>query len=96
MTESKKKSGVFEAICPCCGATLWIDGSIGEVIKSERAKKKKGSLDDLLVKEKKRQEEFDRRFDAGFELRSEKKTKAEKAFQKALEKAEAGEDEDGS
>jgi Zn-finger nucleic acid-binding protein len=96
MTEPKEKPGVFQAACPCCGAILWIDGKIGEVIKSERAKKKKGSLDDLLVKEKKRHEEFDRRFDAGFELRQEKKTKAEELFQKALEKAEAGEDEDRS
>jgi Zn-finger nucleic acid-binding protein len=91
MTEPKEKPGVFQAVCPCCGAILWIDGEVAGVIKAEKAKKKKGSLDDLLVKEKKRQEEFDRRFDAGFELRKEKKTKAEELFQKALEKAETGE-----
>ncbi len=96
MAEPKEKSGVFETACPCCGAILWIDGETCEVIKSERTKKKKGSLDDLLVKEKKRQEEFDRRFDAGFELRQEKKTKAEELFQKALEKAESDEDENGA
>ncbi len=94
MTEQNEKTGVFPVTCPCCGASLWIDGEIREVIKSERGKKKKGSLDDLLVKEKKRQEEFDRKFDATFELRREKQTQAEELFRKAIEKAETEEDEE--
>jgi hypothetical protein len=94
MTEIREKTGVFQLTCPCCRAVLWVDGEIKEVIKSEKAKKKKGSLDDLLLKEKKRQEEFDRKFEATFELRQEKQLKANEEFRKALEKAEAGEEEE--
>lgn len=85
---------VFSVVCPCCEATLWIDGETRTVLRSEKAKKKKGSLDDLLVKEHKRQGEFDRKFDASFELQKEKHSKADELFKKALEKAEQGEDED--
>lgn len=88
MTDSQEKTGVFPATCPCCGAKLWIDGKIKEVIKSEKAKKKRGNLDDLLVKEKKRQEEFDRRFDATFELQQQRHSDAEEKFKEALGKAE--------
>ncbi len=66
------------------------------VLRSEKPKKKKGSLDDLLVSEHKRQGEFDRKFDATFELQKEKHSKADELFKKALEKAEKGEDEEGS
>jgi Zn-finger nucleic acid-binding protein len=86
---------VFSVVCPCCGATLWLDGAIRSVLRSEKAQKAKGSLDDLLVKEHRRQSEFDRKFDAGFELQKEKHAQANDLFKKALEKAEKGEDEDG-
>jgi uncharacterized protein with von Willebrand factor type A (vWA) domain len=94
MTETNDEPHVFSIVCPCCGATLWIDGQTKSVLRSEKAKKAKGSLDDLLVKEHKRQSEFDRKFDATFELQKEKQSKADELFQKALEKAGKGEDED--
>ncbi len=94
MTETREKKGVFQLTCPCCQTVLWVDGETEEVIKSEKAKKKKGSLDDLLLKEKKRQEEFGRKFEATFELRQEKQIKASEQFRKALEKAESGEEEE--
>jgi Zn-finger nucleic acid-binding protein len=96
MTEEKDESRVFSVVCPCCGATLWIDGGTKSVLRSEKAKKAKGSLDEFLVKEHKRQSEFDRKFDATFELRKEKQSKADELFKKALEKAEKGEDEEQS
>jgi len=96
MAETKDATHVFSIICPCCEATLWIDGETRSVLRSEKPKKKKGSLDDLLVKEHKRLSEFDRKFDATFELQKEKHSKADELFQKALEKAEKGEgDEEG-
>jgi hypothetical protein len=94
MAEIKEESRVFSVVCPCCEATLWIDGETRAVLRSEKAKKKKGSLDELLVKENKRQSEFDRKFDATFELQKEKHSKADELFKKALEKAEKGDDED--
>jgi hypothetical protein len=94
MDETKDEGRVFPVACPCCGAILWIDGGTKSVLRSEKAKKAKGSLDDFLVKEQKRQSEFDRKFDATFELQKEKHHKADELFKKALEKAEKGEDEE--
>jgi len=94
MAETKDKPRVFQVTCPCCGALLWVDGETRSVMKSEKAKKPKGSLDDLLVKEKARTDQFDRKFDATFELQKEKHNKADELFKKALEKAEKGEDEE--
>jgi Zn-finger nucleic acid-binding protein len=94
MAEKEDEARVYSVVCPCCGATLWIDGGTQSVLRSEKAKKAKGSLDDLVVKEHKRQSEFDRKFDASFELQKEKHSKADELFKKALEKAEKGEDEE--
>jgi predicted Zn-dependent protease len=94
MADTKDKPGVFQVTCPCCGALLWVDGEARAVMKSEKAKKAKGSLDDLLVKEKTRTDQFGRKFDATFELQREKHSKADEMFKKALEKAEKGEDEE--
>jgi len=94
MTETEGETHVFSLTCPCCGATLWVDGKTRAVLRSEKAKRQKGSLDDLLVKEHKRQSEFDRKFDATFELQKEKHNKADEVFKKALEKAEKGEEEE--
>jgi Zn-finger nucleic acid-binding protein len=95
MAETKKDDPrVFSLTCPSCGATLWVDGESRSVLRSEKAKRAKGSLDELLVKEHKRQSEFDRKFDATFELQKEKHSKADELFKKALEKAEKGEEEE--
>jgi hypothetical protein len=96
MAETKDEPGVFQVTCPCCGALLWVDGKSRAVMKSEKAKKAKGSLDDFLVKEKARTDQFGRKFDATFELQKEKQAKADELFQKALEKAGKDEDEEGS
>jgi hypothetical protein len=87
MTQRKKRAGVFQVICPCCQSVLWVDGLSREIIKTEKhAAKKKGSLDDLLEREKKRQDEFGRKFEATVELERQKKEKAKEAFEKALSK----------
>lgn len=92
----KKEKALFSVTCPCCQTLLWIDKVSGEVIESEKPVRKKGSLDDMLEKEHKRISEFDRKFDAGFELEREKHTKADEIFNKALKKAESGEDDEGT
>ncbi|MGD1009214.1 MAG: hypothetical protein ABR951_03580 [Candidatus Aminicenantales bacterium] len=95
MADKEDKPGVFQVTCPCCGALLWVDGETRAVLKSEKAKKAKGSLDELLVKEKARTDQFGRKFEATFELQREKHSKADEMFKKALEKAEKGEGEEG-
>ncbi len=85
MNETEKKAGVFEIVCPCCRSVLWVDAISREIVKAEKhAAKKKGSLDDLLEKERKRLDEFDRKFEATAELERQKKEKAKEAFEKAL------------
>jgi len=87
MTEGKSKPEVFEVVCPCCQSVLWVDGISRGIVKIERhAVKKKGSLDDLLEKEKKRRDEFERKFEATAELERQKKEKAKQVFEKALGK----------
>jgi len=87
MTDGKTTAGVFEIICPCCQSVLWVDAVNREVVKTEKhAARKKGSLDDLLEKEKKRRDEFGRKFEATAELERQRKEKAKEAFEKALGK----------
>lgn len=62
-----------------------------DVVKSERSKKPKGSLDELLEKEKKRTSEFARKFEATAELEKEKKKKAQEMFAEALTKIDSDE-----
>jgi uncharacterized Zn finger protein (UPF0148 family) len=87
MTDETQKSGVFEIVCPCCQSIIWVDGISREIVQTEkRTARKKSSLDDLLQKEKKRKDEFDRKFEATAELERQKKERAKEAFEKALGK----------
>jgi len=87
MKNLKKKSEVFQLLCPCCHSALWIDPVTREVIQFEKkGKKKKGSLEELLLKEKKKKEEFDRKFQATAELEKKKRKKAQEKFAEALTK----------
>lgn len=88
---NEKKSSVFHVNCPVCRSILWIDPTSQNVVKSERSKKKKGSLDELLEKEKKRTSEFARKFEATAELEKEKKKKAHEMFAEALTKMDSDE-----
>lgn len=79
---------VFEVTCPCCQCTLWVDPAARSVIKSEKAAKKKASLDDLLLKEKQKQEGFAHKFEATAEIEKQKRQKAKEKFEKAFDKAD--------
>jgi hypothetical protein len=85
MEESREKKQVFQIICPICQSLLWVDSSTEEVIQFEKkGGKRKKSLDELLVKEKKRKDEFGKKFEATAELEREKKKKAKEKFEKVL------------
>jgi hypothetical protein len=86
MAEERAKGGVFKVLCPCCEATLWVDAATEGVIKSERAAKKKSSLDDLLLREKKKAEGMDHKLEATFELQKKKHDEAEARFKSALDR----------
>ncbi len=88
MKSTNKEKEVFQILCPCCQSFLWIDPVSQEVIQSKKgAGKAKKSLDELLLKEKKRKSEFDRKFEATAELQKKKKEEVEEGFRKALTKA---------
>jgi uncharacterized protein YbaR (Trm112 family) len=75
---------VFEVACPCCRARLWVDGATGGVVKSEKAAKKKESLDELLLKEKQKTDGFATKFEATADLERKKRELAKETFAKAL------------
>ena len=91
MTKNLKEK-VIQVVCPCCRAILWIDSQTQGVIKTEKGKKKKESLNDLLLKEKKKHDEFGRKFELTAELGKKKLEKAEELFRKGLSKADKEED----
>ena len=84
MTMEEENKRVFRIQCPGCQKVLWIDPVTQEVIRTEMGKRKKGSLDDLLVREKKKREGFERKFEATSEMQKERKEKAREIFEKAL------------
>jgi hypothetical protein len=84
MKTGKKETRVFQIECPCCHSHLWIDSHTCAVLKSERGKKEKESLDILLLKEKKKKMEFERKFEATSEMQKERQKRAQEIFKKAL------------
>ncbi len=84
MKAGKKTTHVFQIKCPCCHSQLWIDPLACAVIKSEKGKKEKESLEVLLQKEKMKKMEFERRFKATSEMQEERRKKAQEIFKKAL------------
>jgi len=83
---SNDREKTFEVTCPCCQAILWVDALARSVIKSEKAARKKESLDDLLLKEKKKKEAFESKFEATAEIEKQKRQKAKEKFEKAFDK----------
>ncbi len=78
MKEKKEKEHVFQAVCPCCQSILWIDSVTKKVIQHEKkGAKKKESLEELLLKEKKIIGDFERKFEATAELEKKRKERAE-------------------
>ena len=82
---------VFEVECPCCRTRIWVDGATGAVVKSERTAKKKESLDELLLKEKRKTDGFATKFEATADLEKKKRELAREKFAKAL--GDIGDDE---
>ncbi len=82
--KAANKKGVYSVDCPHCHSVLWIDSQTQEVIKTEKGKKRTESLDELLLKEKKRKSEFERKFEATAELAKKRREKVKEKVEKAL------------
>jgi hypothetical protein len=90
--KAKKRGEVFQLHCPRCYSLLWIDPVAQEVIRSEKPKRKKGTLDELLLKEKKKREGVDRKFQATAELEKERWKKIQEKYKKAFTDVEEDEE----
>ena len=77
---------VFEIVCPHCQTVIWVDGENRRVLKTEKAAKKKESLDELLLKEKQKKDGMATKFEATAALEQEKMKKAREKFDKAFGK----------
>lgn len=80
----EENKNLIQVSCPGCSTILWVHPLTQSVIKTEKGKKAKGSLDDLLMREKKKKEQTDRRFESTAELEKKKKKAAEDQFAKAF------------
>ena len=89
---SESGENVFKIVCPCCRTAIWVDAAAQGVLKTEKAAKPKQSLDDLLLKEKKKVEGMATKFEATAELERQKKQKAAEMFKKALDTKEPSDD----
>ncbi|MFQ6068911.1 MAG: hypothetical protein ACE5LC_00130 [Candidatus Aminicenantales bacterium] len=86
---SSKEKKIIQTRCPVCHSLLWVDSSTEEVIKLEKGKKRKDSLENLLLKEKKRREAFEHKFEATAELEKKRLEKTKEEFEKALSKLDS-------
>lgn len=76
---------MIEVNCPGCNAKLWIDAETGDVVQHKHeGNKAKSSIEDMLLKEKLKKENVDRRFMQAKNLEEEKKKKAEALFNSKL------------
>jgi hypothetical protein len=89
-----KPSKLVRVECPGCRLVLWLDPATGDIIKTEKTKKEKASLDHLLVQERQKQLAADKRYSSTAQLRDIKKTEARKRFDEVLSKVEDGEEKD--
>ncbi len=80
-----ERKKLFKVECPVCNSIIWVDAETGIIIKHEEIERKKtSSLEELLEKEKKKAEEFEKKFDSVVELQKEKKKELEKKFREKL------------
>ena len=81
-------------ICPCCEATLTIDGQTGALLAHEEKKKAHGSFEDLAGELTKQKELREQLFTQEMSSVKDRERLLEEKFQEALKRADAGGDKD--
>ena len=76
-------------ICPCCEATLTIDGQTGALIAHEEKKKVIGSFDELKGELSKQKELRDQLFAQEMSSMKDRERLLEEKFQEALKRADS-------
>ena len=78
----------ISVICPCCEATLTIDGLTGAIISHEEKEKKLSSFEDLKSDMNKRKELTEQLFAQERESQKDRQRILEEKFQEAVKKAD--------
>jgi hypothetical protein len=82
----------FSIICPCCEATLTIDGATGAILGHEEKTKKLGSFEDLKSNLDKQKELRENIFAQEMSLQKDRQRILEEKFQNALKRADTDSD----
>ncbi|MCW5958999.1 MAG: hypothetical protein KIS76_02490 [Pyrinomonadaceae bacterium] len=78
----------ISVICPCCEATLVIDGNTGAIISHAEKKKVHGSFDDLRTELTKQKELRDQLFAQEMSSQKDRERLLEEKFQEAKKRAQ--------
>ena len=88
-----KKTDRLSVLCPCCEAVLTVDRANGEVLFTEKSKKKSGvSFEDALQQLQKDKDTADDRFRDAFAKEASRMKTVEDKFQEALKRKDELED----
>jgi hypothetical protein len=82
----------FSVICPCCEATLTIDGLTGAILAHEEKKKAHGSFEDLAGELNKQKELREQLFAQEMSSVKDRERLLEEKFQEALKRADTDSD----
>ncbi len=83
----------ISVVCPCCEATLTVDGQTGAIISHEEKKKKLGSFEDLKSDLDKQKELREQLFSQEQEAQKDRKRILQEKFDEAFKKADKDSDE---
>jgi hypothetical protein len=80
----EKKKSTLQVRCTCCDAVLTVETVSGEVIFTEKPKKKTVSFEDALLKVKQEQENAEDRFRDAFQREEGRMKLVDQKFEEAL------------
>lgn len=83
-----RKESTIRVLCTCCEAILTVDRASGEVLFTEKSKKKNVSFEDALLKVKKDQETADDRFTEAIMKEKGRMKLVDQKFEEAMKRAD--------
>jgi hypothetical protein len=81
-----KKGSTIRVQCTCCEAILTVDRASGEVVFTDKPKKKTVSFEDAILKVKQEQESADDRFTEAFLKEKDRKKLVDQKFEEAMKR----------
>ena len=83
-----KKNPHLHVQCPCCEAVLTVERSSGEVLFTEKPRKKGPSFEEALLQVQKEKETADDRFREAFQKEQSRMKTVEGKFEEAMKRAD--------